>query len=66
MYLIILRDVVERLGLKDVTLFNQILEYLIDTTGKEFSADNIMKFFKSNGRDVSSKTLYILMLYVGH
>lgn len=55
---IILRDVVERLGLKDVILFNQILEYLIDTTGKEFSADNIMKFFKSNSREVSSKTIY--------
>lgn len=55
---IILRDVVERLGLKDVTLFSQILEYLIDTTGKEFSAENIMKFLNSNGRDVSSKTLY--------
>ena len=29
---IILRDVVERLGLKDVTLFNLLLQYIIDTT----------------------------------
>lgn len=31
---IILRDVVERLSLKDVTLFNLILQYLVDTTGR--------------------------------
>lgn len=56
---IILRDVVERLGLKDVLLFKQILKYLIDTTGKKFSSDNILKFLKSNGRDISTKTIYL-------
>ena len=35
---IILRDVVSRLGLKDVVLFNLILQYIVDTTGREFSA----------------------------
>lgn len=55
---IILRDVIDRLGLKDITLFSQILEYLIDTTGKEFSLNNILEYFKKNNRDVSSKTLY--------
>lgn len=55
---IILRDVVDRLNLSDITLFNQILEYLIDTTGKEFSAENIIMYLKNNGRDVSTKTLY--------
>ena len=55
---IILRDVVSRLGLKDVVLFNLILQYIVDTTGREFSAKNIINFLKSEGRDVSTITLY--------
>ena len=55
---IILRDVVERLGLKDTTLFNLILQYLIDITGREFSANNIIKYFKNEGKITSTETLY--------
>lgn len=55
---IILRDVVERLGLKDIVLFNLLLQYVVDTTGREFSADNIIKYLKQEGRSVSTETLY--------
>lgn len=55
---IILRDVVERLGLKDIVLFNLLLQYVVDTTGREFSADNVIKFLKTEGRSVSTETLY--------
>ena len=55
---IILRDVVERLGLKDTILFNLILQYLIDITGREFSAKNIIKYLKSEGKITSTETLY--------
>ena len=55
---IILRDVVERLGLKDTVLFNLILQYLIDITGREFSANNIINYLKSEGRKISTETLY--------
>ncbi len=58
---IILRDVVDRLGLKDITLFNLLLQYIVDTTGREFSADNIMKFLKSEGKSVSTETLYLYL-----
>ena len=54
----ILRDVVERLGLKDTNLFNLILQYLIDITGREFSANNIIKYLKSEGKIISTETLY--------
>lgn len=43
---IILRDVVDRLGLKDTILFNLLLQYIVDITGREFSAENIIKFFE--------------------
>ncbi len=55
---IILRDVVERLGLKDVSLFNLILQYIVDITGREFSAENIIMYLKNEGRVLSTKTLY--------
>ena len=55
---IILRDIVIRLGLKDVNLFNLILQYLIDTTGREFSAKNILNYLNQEGRDISTLTLY--------
>ena len=56
---IILRDVVKRLNLKDVTLFDMILQYLIDTVGREFSADNIIKFLESEYKKVSKETIYV-------
>ncbi len=55
---IILRDVVERLKIRDTALFNLILQYIIDTLGREFSAENIMNFLKSEGREVSTLTIY--------
>lgn len=56
---IILRDIVERLGLKDTILLNLLLQYIVDTTGKEFSADNIIKYLKGKGKSVSTETLYM-------
>lgn len=58
---IILRDVVDRLGLKDTVLFDLILQYIVDITGREFSAENIIKFLKSEGKSVSTETLYIYL-----
>ena len=55
---IILRDVVERLKVRDTALFNLILQYIIDTIGREFSAENIMNFLKNEGREVSTLTIY--------
>lgn len=55
---IILRDVVERLKIRDTGVFNLILQYIIDTIGREFSAENIMNFMKNEGREVSTLTIY--------
>jgi len=55
---IILRDVVERMKIRDVTLFNLILQYVIDTIGREFSAQNIINFLKNESREVSTLTVY--------
>lgn len=58
---IILRDVVERLGLKDTILFDLLLQYIVDTTGRQFSAENIINFLKNEGKSVSTETLYMYL-----
>lgn len=55
---IILRDVVKRLNLRDTVLFDMILQYLIETAGREFSADNIIKFLNKENKKISNETLY--------
>ncbi len=55
---IILRDVVRRLNLKDTILFDMILQYLIETTGREFSAENIIKYLNKENKNISNETLY--------
>ena len=58
---IILRDVVERLELKDTILFDLLLQYIVDTTGREFSAENVISFLKHEGKSISTETLYIYL-----
>ena len=55
---IVLKDVVERLGVKDITLFNKVWQYILETEGREFSATNVLKYLKSEYREVSAETLY--------
>ena len=55
---IILRDIVKRLKLQDTTLFDLLLQYLIDTTGREFSSENVIKYLEKENRKISTETLY--------
>jgi predicted AAA+ superfamily ATPase len=55
---IILKDVVGRMGIKDMTLFSLILQYVLETEGREFSANNITNYLLSNYRKVSPETIY--------
>ncbi len=43
---IILRNIVERLKIKDVTSFNKIPQYLLEIEGREFSATNVIEYLK--------------------
>ncbi len=58
---IILRDVVDRLGLKDTILFDLLLQYIVDITGRQFSAENIINFLKNEGKSISTQTLYMYL-----
>ena len=55
---ILLKDVVERLNIKDITSFNKILQYVLETEGKEFSANNVLNYLKSEHHEIAKDTLY--------
>lgn len=55
---IILKDVVERLGIKDIASFNKVLQYILDTESREFSRDNVVEFLKREHHEIANDTLY--------
>lgn len=55
---IVLKDVVERLGIKDITTFNKIFQYLLETEGREFSQNNVINYLKNENVIISTETLY--------
>lgn len=55
---IILRDIVDRLKVKDITSFNKILQYILEIEGKEFSATNVINYLKNENSEISTQTLY--------
>lgn len=55
---IILKDVVERLGIKDITSFNKVFQYLLDTESREFSRDNVIDYLKKEHHEIANDTLY--------
>jgi len=55
---IILKDIVERLGIKDIASFNKVLQYILDTESREFSRDNVIEFLKKEYHEISNDTLY--------
>lgn len=55
---IILKDIVERLGIKDITSFNKVLQYMLDTESREFSRDNAIEYLKKEYHEIANDTLY--------
>lgn len=55
---ILLKDVIERMNIKDITAFNKILQYILEIEGKEFSNSNVTQYLKREYKEISSETLY--------
>lgn len=55
---ILLKDVIERMNIKDITSFNKILQYLLEIEGKEFSNSNVIEYLKQEHKEISNETLY--------
>ncbi|MBQ4263202.1 MAG: ATP-binding protein [Bacilli bacterium] len=55
---ILLKDIVDRLGITDITSFNKILGYVLETETREFSASNVLEYLEKNDNKVATDTLY--------
>ena len=60
---IIIKDVVQRFGVKNIDLLNRIATYLLTTPSQVFSPESLKKYFESTSRGVSLETLYNYLDY---
>ncbi len=61
---IVLKDIVKRAGIKDIDLFNRILEYLVCNPSQTFSITSLSNYFLSVNRKVSKETIYNYLEYI--
>lgn len=62
---IIVKDIIARFNIKDVDLFNRIVEYIVTTPSQTFSAESLANYFLNNNeREVSKITLYNYLEYM--
>ena len=55
---ILLKDIVERLGITDVSSLNRIFQYVLETESREFSATNVLEYLEQNHYKIATDTLY--------
>lgn len=62
-YTVVLKDIVERQSVRNLTFLNRLLRYFADTIGKLTSMNNISKFMKSQGVDIAVKSISSYLSY---
>lgn len=60
---IILKDIVHRYGIRDVALFEKIMQYLMENMGNTFSSNYLIKYLKQERRSISNETIYNYIAY---
>ena len=60
---IMLKDIIERHSIRNITFLNNLIRFFADTTGKLNSVNNISNYLKSRGQDVSAKTVSAYINY---
>ena len=62
---IVVKDIITRFGIKDIDLFNRIVEYIVTTPSQNFSAESLSNYFANkDDREVSKITLYNYLEYM--
>ena len=62
---ILVKDIISRFNIKDLDLFNRVVEYIVTTPSQNFSADNLSNYFANkDDREVSKNTLYNYLEYM--
>ena len=62
-YTVVLKDIVERQSVRNLTFLNRLLRYFADTIGKLTSINNISRFMKSQGVDIAVKSISSYLSY---
>lgn len=60
---IVLKDIVKRYNIKNITIFERIMEYLVTNPSQVFSPKNMLKEFEKEEVPISSKTVYECLDY---
>ena len=58
-----LKDIITRHNIRNSDMLSRILDYVIMNLGKNFSATNIAKYMKHDGRKISKDTILYYLLY---
>lgn len=61
---IVIKDIVERFKIKDLDLFNRMIEYIVTTPSQTFSADSLANYLLKDNIEVSKITLYNYLEYM--
>jgi len=60
---IVIKDIVQRHNVSGVDALDKYISYLLNTVASQFSAKNIINYFKNEGRIISKETLYNYINY---
>lgn len=60
---ILLKDIITRHNIRNSDMLNRILDYVIMNMGKNFSATNIAKYMKHDGRKIAKDTILDYLMY---
>lgn len=61
---IVIKDIIDRFKIKDLDLFNRIVEYIVTTPSQTFSAESLSNYLLSENIDVSKITIYNYLEYM--
>jgi predicted AAA+ superfamily ATPase len=61
---IVVKDIVKRNNIKSIDKLDRYISYMLNTISSLFSGQNIIKYFKSEGRSISKETLYNYIKYL--
>lgn len=60
---IVIKDIIQRHNVSNVDALDKYISYLLNTVASQFSAKNIINYFKNEGRIISKETLYNYISY---
>lgn len=61
---VLLKDVIMRNNIRNVNFLENLVLYLADNTGKIISANNVSKYMKSNGENISASVILNYLSYL--